>query len=169
LEPASGLPDQIARLSAALAGEGTADGLRADWAGMLAVAGQLDGARHHLGIELTAPPVEGATIQLDALTCAPHYWQLHLRSAGQWPAEDRRSGSGKWRSLEFSADDDRGNSYIGEVGPWSGGDGTIDSFTVEFRTRLDPRARRLTLTFTGAADQVTVDLELGLATGGTQD
>jgi hypothetical protein len=67
--------------------------------------------------------------------------------------------------LEFSADDDRGSSYIGNVGAFSSGDGTIEKFTVEFRTRLDPSVRRLTLTFTGAADQVTIDLELGPASG----
>jgi hypothetical protein len=169
LESANGLPDQIARLCAALTGEGPADGLPAPWAGMLAAVGQLDGSRHHLGIGLTVPPVEGATIQLDALTCAPHGWRLHLRSADQWPVEDRRSGSGKWRSIEFSADDDRGNSYIGNGGAFSSRDGTIEQFTVEFRTRLDPRARRLTLTFTGPGDQVTVDLELGPASGGTRE
>lgn len=168
LEPASGLPDQIARLCAALTGEGPADEVPAPWAGMLAAAGQLNGSRHHLGIGLTAPPVEGATIQLDALTCAPHGWRLHLRSAGQWPAGDRRSGSGKWRSIEFSADDDRGNSYIGDVGASSSGHDTIEKFTVEFRTRLDPLARRLTLTFTGEANQVTIDLELGPASGETR-
>jgi hypothetical protein len=168
LEAASGLPDQIARLCAALTGEGPADELPAPWAGMLAAAGQLNGSRRHLDIGLTVPPVEGTTIRLDALTCAPHGWRLHLRSAGQWPAEDHRSGSGKWRSMEFSADDDRGNAYIGNIGAFSSGDGTIETFTVEFRTPLDPRARRLTLTFTGAADQVTADLDVGLAAGETQ-
>jgi hypothetical protein len=139
---------------------------------MLAAAGQLDGPRYHLGIGLTVPPVEGVTIQLDALTSAPYLWRLHLRSAGRWPVGVRRDGSGnpqgKWRNLEFSADDDRGNSHIGHVGAFSSGDGTIERFTVEFRTRLDPLARRLTLTFTGPADQVTVDLELGPAPGGAQ-
>jgi hypothetical protein len=168
LESASGRPDQVARLCAALTGEGSADGLPAPWAGMLAAVGQLNGPRHHLGIGLTAPPVEGATIQLDALTSAPHCWRLHLRSAGQWPAEDRRSGSWKWRSIEFSADDDRGNSYIGNMGAFSSQDGTIEQFSVEFRPRLDPLARRLTLSFTGAADQVTIDLELDPASGGTR-
>jgi hypothetical protein len=157
----------MARLCAALTGDGPADGLPAPWAGMLAAVGQLDGPPHHLGIGLTVPPVEDVTIQLDALTCAPYLWRLHLRSAGRWPVEVRRDGSGnlqgKWQSMEFSADDDRGNSYIGHVGAFSSADGTIERFTVEFRTRLDPLARRLTLTFTGAADQVTIDLELGPA------
>lgn len=172
LEPASRVPDQIARLCAALAGEGPADGLPAPWADMLAAAGQLDGPRHHLGIGLTVPPVEGVTIQLDALTSAPHGWRLHLRSAGRWPAEVQRDGGGnlqgKWRNMEFSTDDDRGNSYIGHMGAFSSGDGTIERFTVEFRTRLDPLARRLALTVAGPADQVTVDLDLGPASGGTR-
>jgi len=172
LESASGLPDQIERLCAVLTGEGPADGLPAPWAGMLAAAGQLDGPRHHLSIGLTVPPVEGAIIHLDALTCAPYLWRLHLRSAGRWPVEVRRDGSGnlpgKWRNMQFSADDDRDNSYIGNVGAFSSGDGAIERFTVEFRTRLDPLARRLALTFTGPADQVTIDLELGPASGGTR-
>jgi len=168
LEPASELPDQIARLCAAFTGEGPTDGLPASWAGMLTAADQLNGARHHLSIGLTLPPVDGATIRLDALTSAPHGWRLHLRSAGQWPAEDRRSGWGKWRTIQFSADDDRGNSYIGDIGGSSSGDDTIEKFTIEFRTRLDPRARRLALTFTGPADQVTIELELGPASGETR-
>jgi hypothetical protein len=172
LEPASGLPDQIARLCAVLTGEGPGDGLPAPWAGMLAAAGQLDGPRHHLGIGLTIPPVDGVAIQLDALTCTLYCWRLHLRSAGRWPVEVRRDGSGnlkeKWRSMQFSADDDRGNSYIGNVGAFGSGDGTIEQSSVEFRPRLDPLARRLTLTFTGSADQVTIDLELGPASGGTR-
>src|SRR5262249_44967213 len=67
LEPASELPDQIARLCAALTGQGPADGLPAPWAGMLAAADQLDGSRHYLDIGLTMPPVDGVTIRLDAL------------------------------------------------------------------------------------------------------
>jgi hypothetical protein len=170
-EPASGSPDQVARLCAALAGEGPAGALPAPWAGMLAAAGQLDGARHHLGIGLTLPPVEGVTIRLDALTSAPYCWRLHLRSAGRWPVGVRRDGRGnlqeKWRDMQFSVDDDRGNAYIGNVGAFSSGDDAIQRFTVEFRTRLDPLARRLTLAFTGPADQVTIDLELDPASGGT--
>jgi len=63
--------------------------------------------------------------------------------------------------MEFSADDDRGNSYIRSVGAFSSGDGPIEQFSAEFRSRLDPLARRLTLTFAGSAEQVTIDLELG--------
>jgi hypothetical protein len=169
---ASGLPDETTRLCAALAGEGPVDGLPAPWAGMLAAVDQFDGPRHHLAIGLTVPPVESATIQLDALTCASHCWRLHLRAAGQWPVEVRRDGTGnlqgKWRNMQFSADDDRGNAYIGNAGAFSSGDGTIEKSTVEFRPRLDPLARRLTLTFTGPADQVTIDLVLGPASGETR-
>jgi hypothetical protein len=70
--------------------------------------------------------------------------------------------------MQFSADYDRGSSYIGHAGAFSSGDGTIERSTVEFRTRLDPLARRLTLTFAGLADQVTCDLDLGPASGGAR-
>jgi hypothetical protein len=172
LEAASELPDQIAGLCAALTGQGPVGGLPAAWAGILAAADQLDGALHHFGIGLTVPPVEGVTIRLDALTCTLHGWRLHLRSAGRWPVEVRRDGSGslreKWLSMEVGAVDDRGNSYIGIMGAFSSGDGGIEQQSTEFRTRLDPLARRLTLTFTGSAEQVTIDLELGPFSGGTQ-
>jgi hypothetical protein len=172
LEPASELPDQMARLCAALTGQGPTDGLPAPWASVLAAAGQLDGSRHYLDIGLTMPPVEGVTIRLDALTCVPHCWRLHLRSAGGWPVEVRRDSHGnlkeKWRSMQISADDDRGNIYIGDFGAFSSGDGALTQSTVEFRTRLDPLARRLTLTFTGPAEQATIDLELPTTPGGTQ-
>jgi hypothetical protein len=171
LDPDSEFPDQMARLCAALTGQGPADGLAAPWASVLA-ADQLDGARHHLGIGLTVPPVDGVTIRLDALTCAPNGWRLHLRSADRWPVEVRRDGHGnlkqRWRSTQISADDDRGNSYIGEFGAFGSGDDSIERSSVEFRTRLDPLARRLTLTFAGSAEQVTVDLELGPDSGGTR-
>jgi hypothetical protein len=172
LEPASGLPGQIARLCAALTGQGPADGLPSPWAGMLAGADQLDGSRHYLDIGLTVPPIDGVTIRLDALTCTPYSWRLHLRSADRWPVEARRDGHGnlkqRWRSMQISADDDRGNSYVGDFGAFSSGDGTIAQSSAEFRTRLDPLARRLTLTFAGSAEQVTIDLELGTASAGTR-
>jgi hypothetical protein len=165
LEPASELPDQLARLCAALTGQGPADALPAHWAGMLAAADQLDGSRHYLDVGLTVPPVDGVTIRLDALTCAPYGWRLHLRFADRWPVEVRRDGyrnlKQRWRSMQISADDDRGNSYIGDFGAFSSGDDSMAQSTAEFRTRLDPLARRLTLTFTGLAEQVSIGLELG--------
>jgi hypothetical protein len=172
LEAASELPDQIARLCAALTGQGVAGALPAAWASILAAADQLDGALHHFGIGLTVPPVEGVTIRLDALTCTLHGWRLHLRTAERWPAEVRRDSNGnlteKWPSMEVGAVDDRGNSYIGIMGAFSSADGGIRQHSTEFRTRLDPLARRLTLTVTGSAEQVTIDLELGPVSAGIQ-
>ena len=172
LEAASELPDQIARLCAALTGQGVAGALPAAWAGILAAADQLDGALHHFGIGLTVPPVEGVTIRLDALTCALHGWRLHLQTAERWPAEVRRDSNGnlteKWPSMEVGAVDDRGNSYIGIMGAFSSADGGIRQHSTQFRTRLDPLARRLTLTVTGSAEQVTIDLELGPVSAGIQ-
>jgi hypothetical protein len=163
LEPTSELPDQIARLCAGLTGQESADALPSPWAAMLAAADQLDGSRHYLDIGLIVPPVDGVTIRLDALTCAPHGWRLHLRSADRWPVEVRRDGHGnlkqRWRSMQISADDDRGNSYIGDFGAFSSGDDSIAQSSVEFRTRLDPLSRRLTLTFTGLAEQVSIEID----------
>ncbi|HUN31194.1 MAG TPA: hypothetical protein VMU95_04175 [Trebonia sp.] len=170
LEPASQLPDQLTRLCAALTGQAPADRLPAPWASILTAADQLDGSRHYLDIGLTVPPVDGMTIRLDALTCTPYSWRLHMRFADRWPAEVRGDGHRnlhqRWRSMQISADDDRGNSYIGDFGPFTSGDDTIAQSTAESRTRLDPLARRLRLTFTGSSEQVTIDLELGAIQGG---
>jgi hypothetical protein len=160
----SDLPEQIALLHAALAGDEPSGALRDPWAGILAADGLLDGGLHHRRIGLTLPPLAGTTLRLDALTCTPRGWRLHLRSTGRWSAEARRDDEGnltdKWASIEAGATDDRGNSYLGIHGAFSGGDGGIVRRTVEFRTRLDPLARSLAITFSGPAELVTADLDL---------
>jgi hypothetical protein len=163
LEPASELPGQLARLRAALTGQGAADGLPASWAGMLAAADRADGPQHHLDIGLTLPPVDGVAIHVDSLFSSPGNWLVPLRITGQWPVEVLRDENGnfkdKRRSMAISAEDDRGNSYVSGSSTGYGRDGT-GTFSFTFRPRLDPLARSLRLTVAGPSEQVLVDLDL---------
>ena len=57
------------------------------------------------------------------------------------------------------AEDDLGGLYLSQFGG-STGHGDHEELTLRFLPRLNPLARTLTLTFTHAAEQVTIELRL---------
>ena len=159
LDAASDLPDQLERLCAALAGrQRPDDGLPPGWAAMLHAAERTDGARLHLDLGITLPPVDGITLRLDSLISAPGGWSLFLRATPRWwrYRDDRRR---KWSPVDIGAEDDRGCPYLHTFNGSSGRDGH-EELSLRFRPRLDPLARRLRLTCAGAGEQIAVDLDL---------
>ena len=60
--------------------------------------------------------------------------------------------------MTISAEDDRGRAYQPEFGGSAGRDGQ-EELSLKFSPRLDPLARRLRLTCTGSAEQVTIDVD----------
>ena len=117
-----------------------------------------DGPRHHLDLGITLPPIEGITLQLDSLISAPSGWSLFVRASPRWwrYRDDRRR---KWSPVEISAEDDRGCPYQYKFGGSAGRDGR-EELSLRFSPRLDPLARRLRLTCTGSAEQITIDVDL---------
>jgi hypothetical protein len=158
LDAASELPDQLARLCAALAGERPVDDLPPAWAGMLGAANRSDGPGHHLDLAAVLAPLCGVVVHVDSLVSGPGDWMLHLRATPRWftYSEDRQR---KWTPVSAHAEDDLGGGYVSGFGG-----GTEDSehaeIALRFLPRLDPLARRLTLTFRGAGEQVAVVLDL---------
>lgn len=161
LDAASELPDQLARLCAALAGEHPADDLPPAWSGMLGAANRSDGPGHHLDLAAVLAPLCGVVVHVDSLVSGPGEWMLHLRATPRWftYSEDRQR---KWTPVSAYAEDDLGGGYVSGFGG-----GTEDSehaeIALRFLPRLDPLARRLTLTFRGAGEQVAVVLDLPAA------
>jgi hypothetical protein len=125
---------------------------------MPGAADQTDGPRHHLDLGITLPPVEGITLRLDSLISAPSRWLLFLRASPRW-WRYRDQPRRKWSPVEISAEDDRGSRYQAVFGGSAGRDGH-EELTLRFSPRLDPLARRLRLTCTGSAEQITVDVDL---------
>jgi hypothetical protein len=117
-----------------------------------------DGPRHHLDLAITLPPIEGITLQVDSLISAPSGWSLFLLASPRWRRyrDDRRQ---KWSPVELSAEDDRGCLYQYKFGGSAGRDGR-EELSLRFSPRLDPLARRLRLTWTGSAEQITIDVDL---------
>jgi hypothetical protein len=159
LDPASELPDQLARLCAVLTGRRPAGGLPASWSVMLDAARRADGPRHHLDLGIALPPVDGVAVQLDCLISMPGSWRLYLRAMPGW----RDSGEdGRRRDLvSVHADDDLGGAYLSTFG---GGSGSWprgrEELGLRFLPRLDPLARALKLTFRGASEELAVDISL---------
>jgi hypothetical protein len=158
LDAASELPDQLALLCAVLAGERRADDLPPAWSGMLSAAGRSHGPACYLDIAVALPPLYGVVVQVDSLVSRPGGWRLYLRARPGWfiYSEDEMQ---KWDPASVNAEDDLGGGYVSSFG---GGTGYPDheELALDFLPPLNPRARRLTLTFRAAEEQVAVAFDL---------
>ena len=152
------LPGQLARLCAFLTGRGPADGLPREWSTMLSAADHADGAQQHLEISAALPPVDDIVVRVDSLVSEPESWKVYLRAEpGWWTYSADRNH--KWAVMSVHAEDDAGGLYLSQFGG-STGHGDHEELTLRFLPRLNPLARALTLTFTHAAEQVTIELPL---------
>jgi hypothetical protein len=155
---AGNLPGQLARLCAALTGHGPADGLPRGWSGMIDAADRTDGAWQHLALSVAFPRVDETEVRVDGLVSEPGFWRVHLRAEPGWwtYSFDRQR---KWAVMSVDAADDLGGMYVSSF-DGSRGRGDHEELTLRFLPRLNPLARALTLTFSGAGEQVTLDLRL---------
>jgi hypothetical protein len=154
------LPGQLARLCAFLTGRGPADGLPRGWSDIISAANRADGAQQSLDISAALPPVDDVVVRVDSLVSEPESWKVYLRAEPRWwryNADHDR----KWGLMWVAAEDDLGGLYLSQPGH-----GTVrrddpeEELVWGFLPRLNPLARALTLTFTHAAEQVTVEFRL---------
>jgi hypothetical protein len=71
----------------------------------------------------------------------------------------RADGQLKWPVWRVRAEDDLGGLYVNQFDGGSGHGGR-EELAMRFMPRLNPLARTLTLTFTHAAEQATIELQL---------
>lgn len=157
----SELLGQLARLCAAMTGERPAAGLPPAWSGMLGAADRADGARLHVDIGSAVPALSGVVTRLDSLSSGPGTWRLFLRAVPEWFAYSE-DGRRKWTPVSVYAEDDLGGGYVSRFGG-SSGQGDHVEVTLTFLPRLDPLARRLTLTLRGGAEKVAVVVDFPVA------
>ena len=152
------LPGQLARLCAVLTGHDPADGLPRGWSAMIDAADRSDGASRHLDLLVSLPQVDDTVVRVDSLISEPGTWRVHLRAEPGWwrYSADRNR---KWPVLSAAAEDDLGGMYLSQFGG-SHGHGGHEEVTLRFLPRLNPLARALTLTFSGAEEQVALELRL---------
>jgi hypothetical protein len=117
-----------------------------------------DGPRYNLDLGIALPPIEGITLRLDSLISGPNGWSLFLRASPRWwrYSDDRRR---KWSPVQTSAEDDHGYLYQHKFGG-SVSRGGHEELSLRFSPHLDPLARRLRVTCTGSAQQITIDVDL---------
>ena len=159
LDSASPLPDQLARLCAALREQRPADGLPPAWSGMLDAARRTDGRELNLDIVAALPLMADTRVHVDSLVSEPGSWQVYLRATPRWLIYSEDGGQ-QSAVLSVHAEDQFGGMYLGTFGG-SSERGDHEEVTLNFLPRLDPRARTVRLIFSGAGEQVTVDLRLG--------
>lgn len=121
----------------------------------------------HRDLGIALPPIDGLTLRLDSLISTVAGWSLFLRASPRW-WRYRDSGRRKWSPVQITAADDQGGAYLPSFGGSAGRDGT-EELTLRFTPRLDPLARRLRLTCTGPAEQITIDLDLADLPGACEE
>ncbi len=148
------------RLHLAGAGEPPAGDLPPGWPGVIAAAPRADGPAHHLDIAAELPPIGDITLHLDSLISGPQGWLIYLRARPRWWIRSA-DGSRKRDAASVRARDDVGGLYLSDFGG-STGHADCEELALRFRPRLDPLARAVRLTFSGAGDSGGVAVDLGL-------
>jgi hypothetical protein len=152
------LPAQLARLCAFLTGRGPADGLPREWSAIISAANLADGAQRHLDISAALPPVDDIVVRVDSLVSEPESWRVYLRAEPSWWIYSA-DGQHKRAVMLARAEDDLGGLYLSQFGG-SQSDGDHEELILGFLPRLNPLARTVTLAFTHAAEQATIELQL---------
>ncbi len=135
---------------------------------MPGAAPQADGPRFYRDIGVALPPIDGVSIHLDSLISLPGSWLLYLRATPRW-RKHGPAGRLEEDPVAVRAEDDRGGSYLGSYArnthvhtaeELAEERVMLEEPALEFLPRLDPLTRALKLTFRGADEEITVDLEI---------
>jgi hypothetical protein len=112
----------------------------------------------HLDVPATLPVLNGAWVRIDTLVSEADGWNLYLRATPGWWSYSP-DGRRKRSLITVHGRDDLGGRYLSSF-DGSSGRGSYEDVILKLAPRLDPRASVLTLTFTGTAEQVAIDVQL---------
>ena len=157
------------RAAAQIGEAGPARVTAAGWSGMPGAALRADGPRLYRDIGVALPAVDGVSMHLDSLVSLPGSWLLYLRARPRWRYDSRAGQRGR-EPVSVHAQDDRGGSYLGSYARNTGvpteeelAEERVmerEELALQFLPRLDPLAHAVKLTFQGAHEEITVDLEI---------
>jgi hypothetical protein len=130
------------------------------WAELLAGLARQGGPSGIIGLGVVTPPFDDTVVSLEALMVTDGNFELHLAmSPNSAAVRGAMSISVTGPAIEWWADDDVGNCYLGAIGNWGGGD-DIGEGTVTYWPALDPRATRLRLLPTGSHERAVIAVDL---------
>jgi hypothetical protein len=126
---------------------------------MLARQGREDGPDGALVLAALTPVFDGFSVAVDSLESRPDGFVIDVETAPGLEGLGPYQPSLGSRQLAWWAADDRGNSYLGHVQDWRGGD---DRSTGEigFWPALHPKARRLRIMPTAETARAVISLAL---------
>jgi hypothetical protein len=132
------------------------------WRSLIARRGATNGVVGTMLVGAVTPLFDGFSVGIGSLDATETGFDLEVEVApgGSTTPFDSRLES---HSLTWWAADDRGNSYLGRMGSWSGG-GDQDSGEIGFGPALDPKATRLDLMPTSRSARAVIRVPLPWAT-----
>jgi hypothetical protein len=133
---------------------------RQPWASLSTRKSRRDGPTGTVPVAAATPEFDGTVVVLYDLQAQPHGFTLQGRVVGEGavmtgPFDEGLTGI----PVAWWAEDDRGNSYLGEWGSHGGGGEEI-SGELLYRPGLDRKARHLTLLPTGLRHRAVIEVPL---------
>ncbi len=152
--------EEVRDVLAAFTGQQPQGVIREPWAGLLAGAGRQSGASGIIPLGAVTPPFDDTVISLEALMAINGEFELHLAmSPNSTEPRGPMSPSVTGPGIEWWAEDDIGNSYLGALGNWGWVDG-IGEGTVTYWPALDPSANQVRIMPTGSRERAVITIDL---------
>ncbi len=160
IAPDSDVIYEVRDVLAAFSGQQPQGVIPEPWASLLAGIARQGQHSGIVGLGAVTPPFDDTVVSVEALTLANGSFELHLAispdsAARMEPMSSPIRGTG----IEWWAEDDQGNSYLGAIGSWGGG-GDIGEGTITYWPALDPRASLLRIMPTGSKERAVITVEL---------
>ena len=155
------LVDEILEVAAALSGRPNAPATtHQPWASIMSGAFSGDGPEGAVAIGVVTDPVDGTVVSLDGLVSTAGLFSVRVSvTPGEELSPFSLSVGVRGASLEWFAEDDLGNHYVGRVNQW-GGSPDLSEGAIEFWPALRSEATSLRLTATASTERAVITVPL---------
>ena len=161
LTPEDPLVDEVLEVAAALSGRPNAPApTHQPWASIMSGAFLGDGPKGAVALGVVTDPVDGTVVSLEGLVSTADSFSVRVSvSPGEEFSPFPFRVGVKSASLEWFAEDDLGNHYVGRVNGW-GGSPDLSEGAIEFWPPLRPEATSLRLTATATSERAVITVPL---------